>query len=119
MMKITMKIINMKRKTIILTESQVKRLLENRINEISSTEIAKSLESIECSGEDVKSLIVNKLNGFNFTDVRLKFIGKNDDHDLMYVAYTEGPMFVIYTRSEYKEQGPCLNIYRVDSYNKN
>lgn len=109
----------MGRKNIILTESQVKRLLENRISEVSSSEIAKILESIECSGDDVKSLIVNKLSQMNFTDIRLKFIGKNDDHDLMYVAYTEGPLFVIYTRSEYKENGPCLNIYRVDSYNKN
>lgn len=109
----------MKRKNIILTESQVKRLLENRISEVSAHEIARILESIECSGDDVKSLIVNKLNEMNFIDVRLKFIGKNDEHDLMYVVYTEGPLFVIYTRSEYRENGPCLNIYRVDSYNKN
>lgn len=117
MMKKMMRTINMK-KVIRLTESQVKKIMEVRINEVSTSEIAKSLESIECTGEDVKNLVIRKLESFNFEDIRLKFIGKTEDDSLMYSIYTEGPMFVIYTRSEQTEDSLCLNIYRVDAYNK-
>jgi len=116
-MKKMMRTINMK-KVIRLTESQVKKIMEVRINEVSTSEIAKSLESIECTGEDVKNLVIRKLESFNFEDIRLKFIGKTEDDSLMYSIYTEGPMFVIYTRSEQTEDSLCLNIYRVDAYNK-
>lgn len=109
----------MKRKNIILKEEQVKRLLENRINEISATEVGKSLASIECTGEDIKYLVYIKLREFGFTDIRIKYLGKNDEHDLMYIIYTEGPVFVISTRSEYRDNGPCLNIYDVKSYVSN
>jgi hypothetical protein len=106
------------KKIIRLTESQVKKIMEVRINEVSTSEIAKSLESIDCTGEDVKKLIIKKLESFNFEDIRLNFIGRTDDDSLMYSIYTEGPMFIIYTRSENNEDSLCLNIYRVDSYNK-
>lgn len=106
------------KKVIRLTESQVKKIMEVRINEVSTSEIASSLESIECTGEDVKSLVIQKLESFNFEDIRLKFIGKTEDDSLMYSIYTEGPMFVIYTRSEQRGENLCLNIYKVDAYNK-
>ena len=107
------------KKVIRLTESQMKKLMEERIQESSAENIAKSLESIECTGEDIKTLATQKLEEFGFDDIRLKFIGRTEEGDLMYSIYTEGPMFVIYTESNYSDDGvPCFNIYRVDAYNK-
>jgi hypothetical protein len=108
----------MGRKSIILKESQVRRLLENRINEVSAEEIANTLASIECTGEDLKKLIKGKLISYGFEDVRINFLGYSEpEKDLMYIVYTEGPIFVVKARSE-KGETPCLNIYDVESYTK-
>jgi hypothetical protein len=108
----------MKKKTIILKESQMKRLMEKRINEVSAEEIAQTLASIQCTGEDLKTLMEAKLYEYGFEDVRLKFIGYTEEKNMMYMIYTEGPIFVAKARSESEGDIPCLNIYEVDSYTK-
>ena len=109
----------MSKKTIILNESQVKRLMENRINEVSAEEIANVLSSVECSGEDLKTLMERKMVEYGFEDVRIKFLGYTaEERDMMYLIYTEGPLFVAKARSEQGDGAPCLNIYDVQSYTK-
>lgn len=108
----------MGKKTIILKESQIKRLLESRINEVSAQEMADTLSSIECTGEDLKSLMTRKIIEFGFEDVRVKFFGYNEQNDMMYMIYTEGPLFIAKARSEKGGGAPCLNIYDVDAYPK-
>jgi len=108
----------MSKKTIIVNESQLQRLLENRIHEVSAQDMASKLESIECTGEDMKSLMTKEISSFGFEDVRLKFLGYTEqEKDLMYLIYTEGPIFVAKARSESGDI-PCLNIYDVQAYTK-
>ena len=47
------------KKKIILTESQVKKLLETRVNDFNLEDITQKLESIDCSGADLKYLVSN------------------------------------------------------------
>ena len=49
------------KKIIRLTESQMAKLTEVRINEVTAAEVAKVLETIPCTGQSVKSLISKKL----------------------------------------------------------
>ena len=107
------------RKTILLKEDQLKQLLEVRINEVSTEEIANTLQSIDCTGEDLKKLMTRKLESFGFEMIKIVFLGKNERKDLMYIIYTEGPMFVTKARSEGDDDSPCLNVYEVDGYTKN
>jgi len=109
----------MKNKTIILKEGQFKKLIENRMNEISAVEIADVLSEIECTGENIKSLVVKKLTSFGFEDVIIKFLGYSDDNDLTYIIHTEGPVFEFKAKSEFEGEQPCLSIYDVVSYTKN
>lgn len=108
----------MNKKTIILKESQMKRLMEKRINEVTADEVAQTLASIECSGEDIKTLMEYKLYEYGFEDVRLKFIGYDEGKNMMYIIYTEGPIFVAKARSEEESDLPCLNIFEVSAYTK-
>lgn len=107
----------MKRKTIILKESQVKRLMETRINEVSAEAIAQTLASIECTGEDLKTLMDKKLYEYGFEDIRIKFIGYDDEKSMMYMVYTEGPIFIAKAKSQLGDT-PCLKIIEVESYTK-
>jgi len=76
------------KKKIILTESQVKKLLETRVNDFNLEDITQKLESIDCSGADLK-----------------------------YLVHTEGPIFTYKTRSEVSSNDrPCLTIYDVRAY---
>ena len=111
--------INKMKKTIILKESQIKKLIESNINEVSAKEIADILASVKCTGESLKSLVVKKLNSFGFEDVIIKFLGYSDDNDLTYIVHTEGPIFEFKAKSEFKGEQPCLHIYDVESYTKN
>lgn len=106
----------MRKKTIILNETQLKRLVENRINGIGSQDIANKLSSIGCSGEDLKTLMEDEVSKFGFTDIRIKFLGYTEDKNLMYLLFTEGPIFVVKARSENTHETPCLNIYEVTPY---
>ena len=42
------------KKKIILKESQLRKLLEVRVNDFNVEDIAQKLESIECTGADLK-----------------------------------------------------------------
>jgi hypothetical protein len=108
------------RKKILLKEDQLKKILETRITEVSSEEVVNELESINCTGEDLKTLMTEKLSRFGFNMVKIMFLGKNERKDLMYIIYTEGPIFVVKTRSESHEDSDeiCLNVYDVDAYSK-
>lgn len=108
----------MGKKTLIVKESQLQRLLENRINEVSAQDMADKLTAINCTGEDLKTLMEREIATFGFEDVRLKFIGYTEqEKDLMYMIYTEGPIFVAKARSESGEV-PCMNIYDVQAYTR-
>ena len=108
----------MKKKNIILNESQLKRLLENRVNEVNAEEIGKMLSNIECTGEDLKKLLTKKVVDQGYEDVRVKYMGNSEDGDLMYFIYTEGPVFVVKAKSNIDSEIPCLNIYDVTVYKK-
>ena len=105
----------MKKKIIILKEHQIKKLIETRVNDFNIEDIARHLESIECSGEDLKYLVKDILKKYGYDDVKVLFLGYDDQtKDLRYVTYTEGPIFVYKTKSEVgPEDRPCLTIYEV------
>ena len=107
----------MKRK-IILKEHQLKKLIETRINDFSVEDIAGRLESIECTGEDLKYLVREILSKYGYEDVKVLFLGHDEQtKDLRYIAHTEGPVFVYKTKSEVTaDNRPCLTIYDVKVY---
>tara|TARA_R110002110_G_scaffold154328_4_gene348176 strand:- start:735 stop:1067 length:333 start_codon:yes stop_codon:yes gene_type:complete len=107
----------MKTKIIKISESQLQKLTESRINEVSAVEIADVLRSIECTGEGIKSLITKKLLDYGFDNVNIKFLGYGDDKkDLQYIVHTEGPIFVIITRSNSDAEPPCMAVMNVTAY---
>lgn len=103
------------KKKIILKEHQLKKLIESSINEFNIEDIAQQLENIDCSGEDLKFLVKKILKGYGYEDVRVLFLGHDEQtKDLRYITYTEGPIFVYKTKSEVSpEDRPCLTIYDV------
>ena len=107
----------MKRK-IILKEHQLKKLIETRINDFNVEDIAGKLESIECTGEDLKYLLKGILNKYGYEDVKVLFLGHDEEtKNLRYIVHTEGPIFVYKTKSEVSaEDRPCLTIYDVRVY---
>jgi len=106
------------KKKIILTESQVKKLLEARVNDFNLEDIVQKLESIDCSGADLKYLVSKILRGFGYKDVKVVFLGHDEmSKDLRYLAHTEGPIFTYKTKSEVTpDDRPCLSIYDVKAY---
>ena len=89
------------KRVIRLTESQLEKLTESRINEVSAIELASVLKEIPCTGESIKSLISKKLMEYGFEDVNIKFLGYGEDDKkiLRYIIHTEGPIFVVDTMS--------------------
>ena len=106
------------RKKLIIKESQLKKLMENRVDEMSLVDVAKKLKGIPCTGESVKTLVKNELSELGYNTVIVNFIGHEDEtNNLMYSIYTEGPMFVLKAQSSGSEQ-PCLEVIYVQAYNK-
>ena len=107
-------------KSIILKESQFKRIIEGRVNEVTAIDIANILKDIPCTGEGIKSLISKKIMGYGFEDVNIKFLeyGKNDKKILRYIVHTEGPIFVIDAMSNSEAQPPCMEVMDVIAYTK-
>ncbi len=92
--------------------------MEFKVNELNVIDIAKQLKSLECTGEGIKSLISNKLSELGYMDIKINFIGHEDEtNNLMYSIYTEGPMFVIKAQSS-TSNTPCLEIVYVQAYDK-
>lgn len=107
------------KKIIKLTESQLDKLTETRINEVSAIELANVLKDIPCTGEGIKTLINKKLMGYGFEDVNIKFLGYGEDKKLLqYIVHTEGPIFVIDTMSNSEAQPPCMEVMEVLAYTK-
>ena len=89
----------MKRK-IILKEHQHKKLIESRVNDFNIEDIAQKLESIECTGADLKYLVRDILKNYGYEDIKVLFLGYEDQtKDLRYIVYTEGPIFTYKTKS--------------------
>ena len=92
--------------------------MEFKANELNVVDVAKQLKSLECTGEGVKSLVTRKLNELGFMDIKINFLGHEDEtNNLMYSIYTKGPMFVIKAQSTQSET-PCLQIIFVQAYDK-
>jgi hypothetical protein len=109
-----------KTKNIILKESQFKRLIEGRMNEISAIDIADVLKDIPCTGDGVKSIISKKIMDYGFENVTIKFLGYGKDNKkvLRYIVHTEGPIFIIDTMSNSETQPPCMEVMDVIAYTK-
>ena len=107
------------KKIIKLTESQLEKLTESRINEVSAIELANVLKDIPCTGEGIKTLINKKLMGYGFENVNIKFLGYGKDKKILqYIVHTEGPIFVIDTMSNSEAQPPCMEVMEVLAYTK-
>jgi hypothetical protein len=107
------------RKVIKLTEAQLDKLTERRINEVSADEVVNILHQIECTGESIKNLVYNKLEELGFEDIIIKFLGYGENKDdLQYIVYTEGPIFIITAQSRSEMEPPCMDITKVVSYIK-
>ena len=108
------------KRVIRLTESQLEKLTEARINEVSAIELANVLKEIPCTGESIKSLISKKLMEYGFEDVNIKFLGYGEDDKkiLRYIIHTEGPIFVVDTMSNSEAQLPCMEVMDVIAYTK-
>jgi hypothetical protein len=108
------------KRVIRLTESQLEKLTESRINEVSAIELASVLKEIPCTGESIKSLISKKLMEYGFEDVNIKFLGYGEDDKkiLRYIIHTEGPIFVVDTMSNSEAQPPCMEVMDVMAYTK-
>lgn len=105
------------KKKIILKESQLRKLLEMRVNDFTVEDITQKLESIECSGADLKNLVKDILKGYGYEHIKVLFLGHDKQtHDLIYTAHTEGPIIVYKTKSEVSNDQPCLTIYDVKVY---
>jgi hypothetical protein len=108
------------KRVIRLTESQLEKLTEARINEVSAIELANVLKEIPCTGESIKSLISKKLMEYGFEDVNIKFLGygEEDKKILRYIIHTEGPIFVVDTMSNSEAEPPCMEVMDVMAYTK-
>jgi len=108
------------KRVIRLTESQLEKLTEARINEVSAIELANVLKEIPCTGESIKSLISKKLMEYGFEDVNIKFLGygEEDKKILRYIIHTEGPIFVVDTMSNSEAEPPCMEVMDVIAYTK-
>ena len=107
------------KKIVKLTESQLEKLTESRINEVSAIELANVLKDIPCTGEGIKTLINKKLMGYGFENVNIKFLGYGEDKKILqYIVHTEGPLFVIDTMSNSEAQPPCMEVMEVLAYTK-
>jgi len=108
------------KRVIRLTESQLEKLTEARINEVSAIELANVLKEIPCTGESIKSLISKKLMEYGFEDVNIKFLGYGEDDKkiLRYIIHTEGPIFVVDTMSNSEAEPPCMEVMDVIAYTK-
>jgi hypothetical protein len=106
------------RKKMLISEDQLKRIMEFKVNELNLVDVSNQLKTLECTGESVKSLITNKLGELGYTDIKVNFIGHEDEtNNLMYSIYTDGPMFVVKTQSSTGDT-PCMEVVYVQAYDK-
>jgi len=103
------------KKKIILSEQQLRKLIEARVNDFNIEDIAKKLASIECTGADLKYLVQDILRKYGYEDIQVLFLGREEEtKNLIYIVHTEGPIFRYKTKSEVTtDDRPCLTIYDV------
>jgi hypothetical protein len=107
------------KKIIKLTESQLEMLTEKRVEELSTSQMVTVLRDLPCTGENIKTLITEKLTELGFGTVNIKFLGYGENKKvLQYIVYTEGPIFVVDTISDSEAEPPCLEVINVVAYNK-
>ena len=106
------------RNKVLISEEQLKRIMEFKANELNVIDVAKQLKNIQCTGEGVKTVVTRKLNELGYSDVKISFLGHEDEtNNLTYSIYTEGPMFVVKAQSTSSNE-PCLQIIFVQAYDK-
>jgi hypothetical protein len=106
------------RKKMLISEDQLKRIMEFKVQEHNLIDVSKQLKSLPCNGEGVKTLVTNKLKELGYQNIKVNFIGHEDEtNNLMYSIYTDGPMFVVKAQSSKTDQ-PCLEITYVQAYDK-
>ena len=92
--------------------------MEFKVNELNLVDVSRQLKNLDCTGEGVKSLITNKLGELGYTNIKVNFIGHEDEtNNLMYSIYTDGPMFVIKAQSSSGDT-PCMEVVYVQAYDK-
>lgn len=106
------------KKKIILTERQLNKLVNSRVNEFNMEDLFKDLQSIECTGADLKFLVSKILRNYGYEDIQVLFLGYDDKtKHLRYIVHTEGPIITYKTKSEVTpDDRPCLTIYDVRIY---
>lgn len=106
------------KKTIKITENELSKVIKNLITESEVKDISHSLISLDCTTDDLKQVVKRKLKDeFGYNDVKISFIGyHNKGKDLVYIVYTEGPVFVYKARSMSEGETPCLKIVHVVVY---
>jgi hypothetical protein len=106
------------RKKMLISEDQLKRIMEFKATELNLTDVAKQLKSVECTGEGIKPLVSNKLTELGYQNIKVNFIGHEEEtNNLMYSIYTDGPMFVLKAQSAGGDT-PCMDIIYVQAYDK-
>lgn len=106
------------KKKILIKENQLKKILIERKDDDYLVYLAKKLKEIPCDGSGIKYLINKELVDYGFEGVEVKFIGyEENNNNLMYVAYTKGPIFVVKARSS-SDDKPCMEVVYVQAYEK-
>ena len=109
------------RKNGILNESQLKSILEFKQKESMGhdlVDVSRRLKNLPCTGEGVKTLIKKELSNLGYTGVLVEFLGYEDGtNHLQYVVYTDGPLFVLKTKSS-DDDKPCMDVTYVQAYGK-
>ena len=109
------------RKNGILNESQLKSIMEFKQKESMGhdlVDVSKQLKNLPCTGEGVKTLIKKELTNLDYTGIIVEFLGYEDETNyLIYVVYTDGPLFVIKTKSS-EDDRPCMEVSYVQAYGK-
>jgi len=102
----------------LISEDQLKRVMEFKVNELNLVDVSKQLKRLECTGEGVKSLVTTKLTELGYDKIKINFVGhEHETNNLMYSIYTDGPMFVIKAQSSSGDK-PCMDIVYVQAYDK-
>jgi hypothetical protein len=106
------------RKKMLISEDQLKRIMEFKVNELNLVDVSKQLKRLECTGEGVKSLVTTKLTELGYDKIKINFVGhEHETNNLMYSIYTDGPMFIIKAESMHQDK-PCMQITFVQAYEK-
>jgi hypothetical protein len=105
----------------IITKKSINSLIENNLNPTNRGVVKTELLKIQCTGEDLKSLVGKKLLDFGYSDVRIKFLGYNNENkrELLYIIYTESDLYTFKATSKIEGEIPCMDITEVNLFVEN